>query len=133
MKNLRNIKNMRNMQNRIGSDRRVKAFVLCAFFAVVAGAPPVLFPRRSAASDSLELLEATGIFEGIDDTETPNVITLNVDGEKASGPLHEDCVFYDERQRIISRKVFVLSYPRRVVTVEIGEETGQVLSCRGGS
>jgi hypothetical protein len=107
---------------------------LCALVWVLPfAAAAFLFPQQSAASGPLELLEATGIFEGIDDTETPNVITLSVDGEKASGQLHESCVFYDERQRILPRKGFLQLYIRKTVTVEILEETGQVISCRGGS
>jgi hypothetical protein len=120
-------------KNRIGKDRKMKTLVLLCALLFATAAPLALFPRQSAASGSLELLEVTGILEGIDDTVTPNVITLDVDGEKASGPLHEDCVFFDERQRILPRKSFLQLYARRSVTVEIDEEMGQVLSCRAGS
>jgi hypothetical protein len=121
--------------------------MLCVLlFAIVPGV--FLFPRRAAAISPLELLEVKGILEGIDDTETPNVITLEVygekdgkkngekdrekDREKASGPLHEDCVFYDEKRNVLPREVFLQSYIQKPVTVEINEETGQVLSCRAG-
>ena len=118
------------MKNQIG---KMKLFVLLCALSSAAVTGAILFPQRSAASGSLELLEVTGIFEEIDDTVTPNVITLNVDGERASGPLHEDCVFYDIRQRIIPRKGFVQLYVQKLITVEILEETWQVLSCRAGS
>ena len=112
-----------------------------------------ILPQPSEASRSVGFLELTGVFVSLDTTVTPNVITLAVDGKKASGPLHEDCIFYDKTnqgnpsnpKRALSREAFVrlLDYLSRldridkgshkIVTVEIDEETGQVLSCRIGS
>jgi hypothetical protein len=121
---------MKNVKNKI-ENRRTKALVLFVLFAAAAGTEQ-LFCRESAASAPMELLEATGILEGIDDTTEPGVIVLNVDGERAFGSLHEDCVFYDGKQRVLSREVFVRLYTRKVVTAELIQETGQVISCRAG-
>ncbi|MDR2180214.1 MAG: hypothetical protein LBP21_07885 [Synergistaceae bacterium] len=113
------------IKKQIRKIRRVRALVSFLLFAIAA---PLAFPRQSAASNSMELLEVTGILISIDVTVTPNVITLNVEGEEASGPLSEECVFYDPKQRVIPLKAFVHTYTGKAVTVEILEETGQVLS-----
>ncbi|MDR1875438.1 MAG: hypothetical protein LBQ90_10570 [Synergistaceae bacterium] len=107
-------------------NRFVKGLVLC--FAI-AGA---FSPGESAADAPKELAEVTGILEGIDDTTTPNLITLKVGEVLASGPLERHCGFFDEWEREIPRTVFVQRYTRRLVTVSMIRDSGEILSCRPG-
>lgn len=88
---------------------------------------------RSEALMPIPMLEVTGIFKGLDTTENPPLILLEVDGKKASGPLDVFCVFMDEKQRLITRDEFLKLYLNRVITVEIAEDSGVVKTCRVGS
>jgi hypothetical protein len=79
------------------------------------------------------ILEVTGVLRGIDETLVPNEITLNVEGEDAAGPLASQCRFLDARGQNIAQGVFVKNYLNQTVTVELIEQTGEVISCRPGS
>ena len=94
---------------------------------------PFLVPTEGWAIKKIELLEVTGIFEDIDLTVEPNIIELNVNGTKAFGPLRQDCRFFDEKRQDVDKETFIKSYLKRVVTLEIVEDTGEVFSCRVGS
>lgn len=78
-------------------------------------------------------LEVTGIFQKIDEAEKPYKIVLDVNGKEASGPLSETCVYLGEKGDYIERDLFVQRYLKRVITVELIEDTGEVVLCRVGS
>jgi hypothetical protein len=99
----------------------------------LAGLAFFLFSGEANALTLTPMLEVTGSFEALDDTVTPNVITLKVNGEEASGPLSDRCVFSDERGVAIDQKTFVARYIRRFITIELVESSGEVVSCRAGS
>ncbi|MDR1379122.1 MAG: hypothetical protein LBJ36_08735 [Synergistaceae bacterium] len=93
----------------------------------------LLFPSVTQAKMEIVILEATGVFESIDTTLTPNEITLRIGEEDAAGPLHSRCQFFDQRGRQLDQETFVKNYLKRVITVGIIEDTGEVISCRPGS
>lgn len=88
---------------------------------------------KSEAVIALPTLEVTGIFQEIDETEKPHKIMLDVNGKEASGPLSEACTFQGEKGDYIERDLFIRRYLKRVITVELIEDTGEVVSCRVGS
>lgn len=79
------------------------------------------------------LLEVTGYLEEYDTSVSPSRIVLKVDDKTASGPLSDWCEFIDERGTRIEKKVFFEKYMERMVTVNIQEETGEIVLCRVGS
>ena len=87
---------------------------------------------RADAKMELIILEVTGILVEIDERADPPEITLDVDGEPASGALGEGCGFQDERGRQISMKDFAGRYVCKVVTLEIYEHNEEIISCRPG-
>jgi hypothetical protein len=78
-------------------------------------------------------LTVTGQLVRLDQSTNPPVIELSVDGVTASGPLAEFCRFMDDRGNDITRDLFFRRYLKRVITVEILEQSGEVVSCRVGS
>lgn len=94
----------------------------------------VALPLSAYAIADVELLEVTGILEriepGADGTE---VVTLNVHGREASGPMASDCRFTDERGQLVEKKEFLRQYRKRVVTLELEAKSGAAVSCRLGS
>lgn len=79
------------------------------------------------------LLEVSGVFIDIDETEAPHLLILDVNGQEASGPLLRHCRYINERGKMITREIFIKHYLKRVITVEIIEDTGEVFSCRVNS
>jgi len=94
----------------------------------------VALPLSAYAVADVELLEVTGILEriepGADGTE---VVTLNVHGREAPGPMASDCRFTDERGQLVEKKEFLRQYRKRVVTLELEAKSGAAVSCRLGS
>ena len=84
------------------------------------------------AKADIRFLEVTGILKGIDESVVPNEITLEIDGEPASGALSEICVFMDERESELSREIFVERYIDKIVTLQIYEHNEEVFSCKAG-
>lgn len=89
-------------------------------------------PAHAVAA--IELLEVTGTLERVaPDQNGGEVITLNVSGKEASGPLDPSCSFADERGQTVEKGDFLRRYMKRVVTLELEAESGVVVSCRVGS
>jgi hypothetical protein len=101
-----------------------------AFVAILAVAALLLLPREGHSMAEMKLLEVVGTFEALDDTVEPNIVILSVNGQEASGPLFNSCRFFGEKEENIDKETFVQRYLKRVITVEIIEETGEVFSCR---
>jgi hypothetical protein len=106
--------------------KKIVAVMACALLAAA-------FPPVAQARMAITILQVTGAFVAIDETLTPNEIVLQVDGQDAAGPLAPQCQFFDQRGRSVDREVFVKNYLKQVITVEIVEHTGEVISCRPGS
>ena len=92
----------------------------------------LVFAGGACAIMRITTLEVTGMLVGIDESINPPEITLDVDGEPASGHLVRNCVFRDERGRELSQKDFADRYVDKIVTVELYEDSGEVISCRAG-
>jgi hypothetical protein len=104
---------------------------LCVFAISALAAVTLLLPPQEAhALKEIILLEVTGIYESLDETATPKVIALNVEGKNASGPLWHSCNFFDEKEQELSLEEFTKRYLTKDVTLEIIEDTGEVFSGR---
>lgn len=91
-------------------------------------------PSSARAVAAIELLEVTGTLERVAPEEGGGeVITLNVYGKEASGPLDPSCQFLDERGQPMEKNDFLRRYMKRIVTLELEANSGVVLSCRLGS
>lgn len=113
-----------------------KAKFLSIFFLLLTGVfcfCGYAFKGEAMRAAPVPVLEVTGTFESIDETEEPHRIVLKVNGDEVSGPLEETCVFLDDRGNTVERDLFVRRYLRRVITVELTEDTGVVILCRVGS
>ncbi|MDR1978470.1 MAG: hypothetical protein LBQ42_07035 [Synergistaceae bacterium] len=75
-------------------------------------------------------LEVTGQLEKVDESTQPAVIFINVNGTTASGPLSERCSFSDVRGNSMERAAFVKNYTKKMVTLELIEDSGEVIDCR---
>jgi hypothetical protein len=75
-------------------------------------------------------LEVTGQLEKVDSSLDPAMIFVSVDGTEASGPLSENCSFTDARGNSMERDAFVNRYVKKIVTLELIEDSGVVVSCR---
>jgi hypothetical protein len=78
-------------------------------------------------------LEVTGLLEAIDESTAPMTLHLDVNGVAASGPLAETCLFWNDKEVLISREDFAKHYLKKVVTIELREDNGEVIHCRPGS
>ena len=105
-----------------------------SFFSALVLVLGLIFVCSGGADAKLiyTVLEVTGLLEEINETAVPPEITLKVDGEPASGPLNESCAFMNERGMLLSQRDFVRGYVGKVVTLEIFEHNGEVISCRAG-
>jgi hypothetical protein len=90
---------------------------------------PGLSSTRASAMTEPSLLEVTGILEEIGHDKEGESLTLNVNGELVSGPLSPGCTFLDEKEQSLKKKVFLDRYRKRYVTVEIIEETKEIINC----
>jgi hypothetical protein len=87
----------------------------------------------SAEADMIPpTLTATGRLTRLDESVSPPVIELNVNGTPASGPLAEGCRFVDERGNALTREAFFRRYLQKVITIELFEHSGEVIFCRPG-
>lgn len=102
-------------------------------FAVVAVALSC-FTLSAQAVTEMEILEVTGILESVEPGEEgTEILTLNVNGKEASGPLDPGCRFMAEGGKSIEKNDFLRRYMKRIVTVELEAKLGTVMSCRVGS
>lgn len=85
------------------------------------------------AVSRIELLEVTGVLESVEAGEQGEIVTLNVNGKVASGPLDPGCRFMDERGQTLEKTAFLQRYMKRIVTLELEAESGVVMSCRVGA
>lgn len=110
----------------------LSAWALALFLiAFLGGVPSGL--ASTEASGVPRLLEVTGMLEGVASEGEREVVTLNVYGKLASGPLSSDCRFLDERGQPMDKPSFLQRYMKRVVTVDLEADSGEVVSCRVGS
>ena len=91
------------------------------------------FPSEAVTPLPTTILEISGIFEGIDEGTVPSTIVLSVDGQQASGILSGASIFLNEQKKVVDRGLFLKNYLKHVVTLEIREDTGEVVLCRVGS
>ena len=106
---------------------------ICRVFCLAILLGVLLLSLKSEAVAPIEVLTVVGQFEGFDETESPIRIVLIVNGEEAMGPLSDRCTFIDEKGNYIERIAFLQSYFKRIVTISLIEETGEVVECRVGS
>lgn len=92
----------------------------------------LVFSSSAHAVTQMELLEVTGILERVEAGEQGEIITLNVNGKVASGPLDPGCRFMDERGQTMEKTAFLQRYMKRIVTLELEAESGVVMFCRVG-
>lgn len=112
---------------------RVNLMRMLLIFAVVALALAGLSQSAQAVTE-MELLEVTGILESVEPGEEgTEILTLNVNGKEASGPLDPGCRFVDEGGKSLEKSDFLRRYMKRIVTVELEAKLGTVMSCRVGS
>lgn len=78
------------------------------------------------------ILEVTGMLDGVAPGERGEMVTLNVYGKIATGPLSSDCRFMDERGQMMEKGDFLQRYMKRIVTLELEEDTGAVVLFRVG-
>jgi hypothetical protein len=97
--------------------------VSCVVFSIL-----MVISFRLEAAPSTNILTATGILGGIEQTQDGWVITLWVGDQKASGPLSPKCLYYVNNLEV-SRQFFVEGYLDQIVTVELDGRTGEVLEC----
>ena len=93
----------------------------------------VIVLGSSPALSAPALLEVTGTLEAVNQGERGEVVTLKVYDKLASGPLSSDCRFQDERGAVVEKSVFLERYMKRVVTLELEEDSGAVVLFRVGS
>lgn len=84
---------------------------------------------QAAAMAEPSLLEVTGILEEIGNDAEGEYLTLSVNGELVSGPLGPGCTFWDEKGQNVEKKIFLQNYRKRYVTVEIIEDTKEIVNC----
>ena len=75
------------------------------------------------------LLEVTGILEEIGSDAEGEFLTLSVNGELVSGNLSSGCTFWDEKRQSSEKEIFLQRYRKRYVTVEIIEDTKEIINC----
>ena len=100
--------------------------LLCALFLLFA-------PACGFAVQAIPVLEVTGVLSRVDNTVMPHIIVLSVEGQEASGPIFEGCIFFDEKGNVLDEETFVRRFLKRIVTLEIFEDSGEVVRCRVGS
>lgn len=103
------------------------------FVAALLASTVCLFAFPAFAVAQAELLEVTGILERVESGEQGEIVTLNVNGKVASGPLDPGCRFMDERGQTLEKTAFLQRYMKRIVTLELEAESGVVMSCRVGA
>lgn len=84
---------------------------------------------EAAAMAEPSLLEVTGILEEIGNDTEGEYLTLNVNGELMSGNLSSGCTFWDEKRQSSEKEIFLQRYRKRYVTVEIIEDTKEIINC----
>ena len=90
---------------------------------------PGLSSTRASAMTEPSLLEVTGILEEIGNDTEGEYLTLNVNGELMSGNLSSGCTFWDEKRQSSEKEIFLQRYRKRYVTVEIIEDTKEIINC----
>lgn len=119
---------------------RVSAIILILLGTLLPGAsafaeteqPPAL-SEPPGAQVPASLLEVTGTLEDVLPGKQGEVVTLNVYGKIASGPLSSDCRFLDEQGAPMEKSAFLQRYMKRVVTLELEADSGAVVLFRVGS
>lgn len=103
---------------------------LMVFLSIIGVEPLFSAPLPDGAP---AILEVTGMLEGVASEGEREVVTLNVYGKLASGPLSSDCRFLDERGQPMDKPSFLQRYMKRVVTLDLEADSGEVVFCRVGS
>jgi len=108
--------------------RACRKIALCAALFVLSAF--ILLPADlEAASPNVDIYVAEGTFESLEDTEYGLVITLDVRGQKASGPVSASCKYYDHNGEEVSRQFFSSAFLGEPITVEIPGRDGEVYAC----
>ena len=71
-----------------------------------------------------------GTFESLAETNGGFVITLIVNGQRASGPVSASCKYYDHDGKEVSRHIFGAALLGEPITVEVLDRSGEVYACR---
>jgi len=83
----------------------------------------------SGAGPSEFVSVVDGTFDSLVETNDGLVITLIVDGQKASGPVSASCKYYDHNGEEVSRQIFGNAFLGEPITVEISDRSGEVYAC----
>ena len=106
---------------------KMPTIAFCAVFLVFSA---VFTHTASGAEPSGFVSVVDGTFDSLVETNGGFVITLIVDGQKASGPVSASCKYYDHNGEEVSRQIFGSAFLGEPITVEILGEDGEVFTCR---